>query len=48
MQFNSIEFLFSFFPIFLLVYYCIRTELRGIVLVAGSLIFYVLASGVSD
>mgnify|MGYP003298442002 CR=1 FL=1 len=45
MQFNSIEFIFEFLPLFLLIYYLIRREFRGVVLLAGSFAFYWLASG---
>ena len=45
MQFNSIEFLFCFFPIFLGIYYFVPGKLRSAVLTFGSLVFYALASG---
>lgn len=45
MQFNSIPFIFGFLPVFLLVYFCIRQELRGACLVLFSLVFYGLSSG---
>ena len=45
MQFNSIEFIFGFLPIFLFIYYIIRPELRSTVMVLGSLCYYALASG---
>ena len=45
MQFNSLAFIFSFFPIFLMVYYCVRQELRRPVMILGSLVFYALSSG---
>lgn len=45
MQFNSIEFIFGFLPVFLLIYYLIKEEFRGIVLFAGSLVFYWQANG---
>lgn len=45
MQFNSISFIFSFFPLFLVAYFCVRPELRTYVMVLGSLIFYALSSG---
>lgn len=45
MQFNSIEFLFCFFPIFLLAYYLLPERLKKFTLVIGSLVFYALASG---
>ena len=40
MQFNSISFLFHFFPLFLVAYYFVPHCLRSTVMVAGSLIFY--------
>lgn len=45
MQFNSIPFIFEFLPAFLLVYFCIRPELRRFTLVLFSLIFYGLSAG---
>lgn len=45
MQFNSIEFIFCFLPVFLLVYYCVRPQLRGIVSILGSFLFYALTCG---
>jgi len=45
MQFNSIGFLFAFLPAFLLIYVCVRPELRRAVLVLGSLTFYGLSCG---
>ena len=45
MQFNSIEFLFCFFPLFLIAYHRGPERLRKFVMVAGSLAFYALASG---
>ncbi len=45
MQFNSIEFLFCFFPIFLGLYYPSPGKLHSAVLTLGSLVFYSLASG---
>ena len=44
MQFNSIEFIFYFLPLFLAVYYIFTPRFRNAVLLAGSLVFYVLAS----
>lgn len=44
MQFNSIEFLFYFLPLFLAVYYIFPVKLRSAVLLAGSLAFYAFAS----
>ena len=40
MSFSSNTFLFFFLPIMLLIYYIIRNELRGIVLLIGSYVFY--------
>ena len=45
MQFNSISFIFGFFPAFLLVYFCVRQELRRGCLVLFSLLFYALSAG---
>ena len=45
MQFNSTEFIFVFLPIFLLVYFSVREELRRICIVLGSLLFYLLCGG---
>lgn len=45
MQFNSLEFIFEFLPLFLIIYYLIRAEFRGIVLLLGSFAFYFLAAG---
>lgn len=45
MQFNSLEFLYGFGPVFLLVYYLIKDQFRCHVLVLGSFVFYALASG---
>ena len=45
MQFNSIPFIFCFLPVFLLVYFCIRPELRSACLVLFSLFFYGLSAG---
>ena len=44
MQFNSIDFLFGFLPLFLTVYVTVRTELRRTVMILGSLAFCCLAS----
>lgn len=44
MQFNSIEFIFCFLPLFLAVYYIFPAKLRSTVLLIGSLFFYALAS----
>jgi len=45
MQFNSIEFLFCFLPLFLMVLYWTPRKGRGAVMVLGSLLFYALSSG---
>ncbi len=45
MQFNSLEFLYGFLPLFLVVYYMVSQGLRPMILFAGSMVFYVLASG---
>ena len=45
MQFNSLEFIYGFLRLFLLVYYLIREQFRCHVLVIGSLAFYGLATG---
>lgn len=44
MQFNSIEFIFYFLPLFLAVYYIFPVKIRSAVLLTGSLAFYALAS----
>ena len=43
MQFNSINFLFCFLPLFLAVYYLFPAAWRNALLVIGSLIFYFFA-----
>lgn len=45
MQFNSIQFLFYFLPLFLAVYYIVPHSWRRAVLVLGSIFFYWSASG---
>lgn len=45
MQFNSLEFIFVFFPLFLVAYYIFQNRFRSTVLLLGSLTFYALASG---
>ena len=40
MVFSSNTFMFCFLPLMLLIYYAIRRELRGIVLLLGSFLFY--------
>ena len=45
MQFNSIEFLFCYFPLFLIIYYCVGMRLQMPLLIAASFGFYALASG---
>ena len=44
MQFNSIEFIFFFFPVFLVVYYIVPRCLRSTAMILGSLLFYASAS----
>lgn len=44
MQFNSIEFLFYFLPLFMAVYVVIPARLRSLTLVLGSLAYYAFAS----
>ena len=43
MQFNSVDFLFFFLPIFLFAYYVLPERLRNVVLIVGSLWFYAQA-----
>lgn len=43
LQFNSIEFLFCFFPLFLLIFYAVPQGLKNTVMAFGSLVFYVLS-----
>ena len=45
MQFNSIQFLFSFLPFFLMAYFLVPMKLRSTVMLLGSLGFYALSSG---
>lgn len=45
MQFNSIEFLFYFLPLFLAVFWIFPEDKRNIPLVVGSLLFYFLSGG---
>ena len=45
MQFNSIEFLFYFLPLFLAVYLIFPQRHRTLILVLGSLLYYTFASG---
>lgn len=45
MQFNSIQFLFSFLPLFLAVYLLVPAKFRSGTLLIGSLGYYALASG---
>ena len=45
MQFNSIEFLFYFLPVFLLAYYKLPRSWRGSILLLGSVAFYLLNCG---
>ncbi len=44
MQFNSIEFIFYFLPLFLAVYFVFPVRMRSAVLLAGSLLFYAFSS----
>lgn len=44
MVFSSIEFIFIFFPIFLVSYYLVPGRLRNLWLFAGSILFYTLGS----
>ena len=44
MQFNSIEFIFYFLPLFLCVYYLFPVQLRSTILLLGSFAFYALSS----
>ena len=45
MQFNSIEFLFYFLPLFLAVYFIVPAKFRTGILLVGSLGYYAFASG---
>lgn len=45
MQFNSIEFLFYFLPLFLAVYLIFPNKTRSLILILGSLAYYAFASG---
>ena len=45
MQFNSIEFIFCFLPLFLAVYFAFPGKVRSIPMLAGSLLYYAFASG---
>lgn len=45
-SFSSMEFLFRFLPIFLIIYFIIPTKYRDIVLLTGSLIFYAVGEPV--
>lgn len=40
MVFSSMEFLFRFLPLFLLIYFVTKPKYRNIVLLLGSLVFY--------
>ena len=44
MQFNSIQFIFGFLPLFLAVYYIFPPKARNVVLILGSLAFYTFSS----
>ena len=43
--FNSLKFIFRFFPIFLAVYYLTPARFREIILFFGSIIFYAMGTG---
>ena len=43
--FNSLTFLFRFFPVFLAVYYLTPARFREIVLFFGSIAFYAMGAG---
>ena len=43
--FNSLTFLFRFFPVFLAVYYLTPARFREVVLFFGSIIFYTMGAG---
>ena len=43
--FNSLTFLFRFFPIFLVIYFVTPARFREVVLFFGSLIFYAMGAG---
>ena len=40
MLFSSVEFLFRFLPVFMLIYLVFPAKYRNLVLLAGSLVFY--------
>ena len=40
MLFSSLEFIFRFLPVFMLIYLVVPAKYRNIVLLAGSLVFY--------
>lgn len=44
MAFSSLEFIFIFLPIFLLIYYIVPYHLKNLILFAGSIIFYAYGS----
>lgn len=44
MQFNSLQFIFGFLPLFLAVYYIFPPKARNVVLILGSLAFYTFSS----
>lgn len=44
MVFSSLEFIFIFLPVFLLVYYRLPARLRNVCLLVGSLVFYIYGS----
>ena len=43
--FNSLTFLFRFFPVFLIVYFITPARFREVVLFFGSIIFYAMGAG---
>ena len=47
MGFNTLPFIFIFLPVFLAVYYLMPERLRNGVLALGSLVFYLLGSGIA-
>ena len=44
MEFSSLEFLFRFLPIFLIIYYLVPVKYKNPVLFFGSLVFYAMGS----
>ena len=43
--FNSLTFLFRFFPVFLAIYYLTPARFREVVLFFGSIVFYAMGAG---